>query len=428
MNYYSQMMSRLKTPEAMKRFFTLYGRREGELARQLTRYTELVKRHEDIFHSDKPLCMVSASGRTEIVGNHTDHQNGRVMAAAVNLDTVAAVTPRGDMLAEVHSAGFPVVQLDLSDLSVREEEMGTSAALIRGVAAGMVERGYQVGGFDAAITSDVLAGSGLSSSAAFEVLICTILDKLYNGMTVDAVTRAKISQYAENRYFGKPSGLMDQMASSVGGLVYIDFKNLPADVEISPLNFDFAAAGYSLVVVNTRGSHDDLTDAYASIRTEMTAVAECMGEKVLRGANSEEFRVNIRAVAEKCGERACLRALHFFQENDRVKQMKTAVQSGDLQKMLSLITASGRSSWEKLQNVYMPGTHQPMALALASSEDLLDGKGAWRVHGGGFAGTTLNFVPDNTLNLFISRMEALFGSGCCFVLNVRPEGAGVVFD
>lgn len=426
MDCYAQMLAALKRSPAMERFTYLYGHREGELARQLTRYSRLVKAHEDYFHAnDAPVYLVSAPGRTEIIGNHTDHNNGRVLAAAVNLDTLACVTPRKDDQVCIHSEGYPVISLSLNDLEKRAEEEGTSAALVRGVASKMKEKGFKIGGFDAAITSDVLGGSGLSSSAAYEVLICAIFDALYNGFTVDAVTRAQISQYAENVYFGKPSGLMDQMASSTGGMVTIDFKDEP---KAQPLSFGFHEAGYSLVIVNTGSSHDNLTAEYAAVRSEMQDVARFFGEEVLRRVRPEQVTQNMGAIREKTGERALLRAIHFFNENERVKQMVQAIRMSDLGSMFEQIIGSGESSWMLLQNVYPAGTHQPLSLALAIASSMLKGKGAWRVHGGGFAGTTLNFVPNAMVKDFVSRMESVFGENSCFVLDVRPEGAAVVFS
>lgn len=427
MNSYAQMLAKLQRPAAMERFSRLYSRRSGELARQLSRYTQLVKAHEELFHADdQPLYMISAPGRTEIIGNHTDHNNGRVLAAAVNLDCLACVSKRGDMTVRIQSAGYPGIELSLNDLEKHADEEGTSAALVRGVAKAMADKGYTLGGFDAAVTSDVLGGSGLSSSAAYEVMVCAIIDALYNGFRVDAITRAQIAQYAENEYFGKPSGLMDQMASSVGGLVTIDFKNEP---QVTPLFYDFQAAGYSLIVVNTGGSHDNLTEEYASIRTEMQGVAEMLGYKVLREARQDEIKKNVNALREKLGERAVLRAMHFFDENRRVKAMVQAIQNGDLQAMFENIIASGESSWMMLQNLYPAGKkEQPLALALAVARCRLLGKGAWRVHGGGFAGTTLNVVPNAQVDEFVQAMEWVFGEHACLVLDVRPEGAAVVFS
>ena len=427
MNSYANMLAQVQRPSAMERLTRLYGRRSGEMARQLSRYSQLIKAHEELYHADDaPLYLISAPGRTEIIGNHTDHNNGRVLAAAVNLDCLACVSKRDDMRVRIQSAGYPVIELSLDDLAIRKEEEGTSAALVRGVAKGMADRGYTLGGFDAAVTSDVLGGSGLSSSAAYEVMVCAVIDALYNGFTVDAITRAQIAQYAENEYFGKPSGLMDQMASSVGGLVTIDFKD---DPQVTPLFYNFQDAGYSLIVVNTGGSHDNLTDEYASIRTEMQGVAKLLGYQVLRQARQDEIKKNVNLLRERLGERAVLRAMHFFDENRRVKAMVQAVQSKDLNAMFENIIASGESSWMLLQNLYPAGKkEQPLALALAVASGKLKGKGAWRVHGGGFAGTTLNIVPNDLVDSFVADMEWIFGDHACLVLNVRPEGAAIVIS
>ena len=426
MDHYAEMLAQIKRQPAMERLAQLYGTRDGELARQVSRYSDLVKTHEERFHASAPLFMISAPGRTEIIGNHTDHNNGRVLAAAVNLDCLACVSPREDMTVRIESAGYPGIELSLDDLDKHPEEEGTSAALVRGVAKGMADRGYKLGGFDAAVTSDVIGGSGLSSSAAYEVMVCAVIDALYNGFTVDSTARAQISQYAENAYFGKPSGLMDQMACSTGGLVTIDFKDVKHPV-VEPLYYDFQGAGYSLVVVNTGGSHDNLTAEYAAVRTEMQAVAKALGKDVLRQVRPEELWQAIPELRQKLGERPILRAMHFVGENLRVKAMVQAVREKNLSAMFENILASGESSWKLLQNLYPAGKDQPLSLALAMAYYLLKGNGAWRVHGGGFAGTTLNFVPNGKVDDFVRQMEAAFGSHCCFVLNVRPEGAAVVF-
>ena len=338
MNQYATMIRNLKSPEVMERLMHLYGRRDGMLVEQTGRYIGLLKRHEELFHENREVLMISAPGRTEIGGNHTDHNRGRVLAAAINLDTLSAVSARDDMMVEIHSDGYPAIKVDLGNLDVVEKEKGKTHALVRGVAAKMKEHGFKMGGFDAAITSDVIGGSGLSSSAAYEVLICAIFDALYNGFTMDATLRAQISQYAENAYFGKPSGLMDQMASSTGGLVTIDFKGEP---EVQHLSFAFNEAGYTLVVVNTGSSHDNLTDEYAAIRTEMQDVAGMFGEKVLRRIRPEQLWQNIAAVRDKLGERAVLRAMHFFEENERVRQQVHAIRMNDLGAMFESVIASG---------------------------------------------------------------------------------------
>ena len=370
--------------------------------------------------------MVSAPGRTEIGGNHTDHNRGRVLAASVNLDTLAAVSAREDMVVHVHSDGYPAMTIDLGSLDKRPEEEGTTAALIRGVAARMAELGYKIGGFDAVITSTVASGSGLSSSAAFEVMTCAILDALYNGFGMDAKVRAKIGQYAENVYFGKPSGLLDQMASAFGGLVTVDFRH--DDPDVRPMSYDFARKGYALVVVGTGGSHDDLTDEYAAIPAEMKQVAACFHEENLRRVRPEEFFSAIATLRGKVSDRAVLRALHFFEENERVVRQVEALERDDLDAFFKEIIASGRSSYMYLQNVYAQKrpAEQSLSVALAMAEHMLEGKGAWRIHGGGFAGTTLNFVPQRELTAFIDTMEAVFGPHSCHVLDIRPEGAAVI--
>ncbi len=422
---YARMLRNLKSPEVVDRLSHLYGNRDGMLVEQTTRYTMMLKRHEDLFHADSEVLLVSAPGRTEIGGNHTDHNRGKVLAAAVNLDTLAAVSARKDMEVHLHSEGYRPLVVDLSDLSVRPREKGTTAALIRGVAARMKELGYKIGGFDACATSSVASGSGLSSSAAFEVMVCAILDALYNGFTIDYKLRAQISQYAENVYFGKPSGLLDQMASSAGGLVTIDFKN--DDPDVRPLSYDFAAKGYALVVVATGGSHADLTDDYAAIPAEMKQVAAHFGESHLRRIRHEEFLQELPALRkEKISDRAILRAMHFYQENARVTRQVAALDKDQVPAFLQEIISSGRSSYMYLQNVYANVKDESLALALALAEGKLSGKGAWRIHGGGFAGTTLNFVPQEELESFVEMMEGAFGERCCHVLDIRPEGPAVI--
>ena len=404
----------------------LYGSRDGELLTQTNRCRTLLPRHEKHFGETegKPVWLISAPGRAEIGGNHTDHNRGRVLAAAVSLDTLAAVSPRDDRTVNVRSEGYEPFSLTLDDLSPREEEKGTTAALIRGVARDMTERGYFVGGFDAVVHSTVASGSGLSSSAAFEVLVTAIFDRLYNEFDMPFVYRAKIGQYAENVYFGKPSGLLDQMASAAGGLVAVDFCR--EEPEVRRLSFDFAARGYALVVVGTGGSHADLTGDYAAIPAEMKQVAACFGEEVLRRVRPEEFRAALPGLRGKVSDRALLRAMHFFAENDRVTAQVEALEREDIPAFLGEIIASGRSSFMYLQNVWAKPEEQGLSLALALAEEMLAGRGAWRVHGGGFAGTTLNFVPLDLLDDFVREMNAVFGHGAAQVLNIRPVGAYVL--
>ncbi len=425
MNRYASMIRNLKTAPVMNRLIHLYGARDGMLVQQTARYTGLLKRHEELFHvEDRDIYMISAPGRTEIGGNHTDHNRGCVLAAAINLDTLAAVSSRDDMTVRCYSDGYPGLELNLGDLSIHEEEKGTTAALIRGVAAGMVQQGYRIGGFDAAVTSNVASGSGLSSSAAFEVMVAAIFDQLYNGFSVDFKTAAKISKFAENEYFGKPSGLLDQMASAAGGLVNVDFRQ--DDPEVRPLHYDFASHGYALVVVATGGSHADLTDDYAAIPAEMKQVAAFFGQKDLRHVRYEEVLAAMPELRKSVSDRALIRAKHFYAENRRVDKQVEALKNDDLRAFLDAIIDSGRSSFMYLQNVYARPDDQSLSLALALADTLLNEDGAWRIHGGGFAGTTLNFVPQQKLEGFVATMEGAFGQGCCHVLDIRPEGAAVL--
>ena len=404
------------------RVATLYGEGKQILEAQRVRYGKLVERFEARFGAPKgEICFFSAPGRTEIGGNHTDHNNGRVMAAAVNLDTVAFVEKTDDGVIVVDSEGFPPITVPIDALEVREADFGTTLALIRGTAGVMRQMGYAVGGFRATVSSSVLRGSGLSSSAAFEVLIAAILDGLYNGFVVDSKTRAVIAQKVENVYFGKPCGLMDQMASSVGGMVTIDFKT--EDAQVEAIACDFAAKGYALCVVNTGGDHGDLTDDYAAIRTEMEAVAAQFGKKVLRDVPQEQVEANIGKLRKAVGDRAVLRALHFYDDNARVLEEVAAVRAGDLPAFFDAVTRSGDSSWKLLQNVYARPNQEQMAMGIELSRRFLAGEGAQRVHGGGFAGTIQAYVPTTRLNDYIAMIEGAFGKGSCTPLMIRPEGA-----
>ena len=428
MNQYAQMIRLLKTPDVMKKLTHLYGQRDGVLVQQTARYTHMLKKHEEVFNANGSVLLISAPGRTEIGGNHTDHNRGKVLAAAINLDTLAAVSKRGDRLVRIHSDGYEPLEMSLDDLTVIEGEKGTTSALVRGVASKLQQEGFAIGGFDASITSTVRSGSGLSSSAAFEVLICAIFDALFNGWRMDAMKRAQYSQFAENVYFGKPSGLMDQMASSVGGLTYIDFKC--DEPKMEAISYDFASKGFAVVVVNTGGSHDDLTAHYAAIPREMREVAACFGESCLRRVRPEQFMQNIPMIREKLGvgkgDRAILRASHFYEENRRVENMADALRADNLPVFLDNVIASGQSSAMYLQNIYARSDAQEVTLALMLADQKLRGKGAWRIHGGGFAGTTLNFVPQRDLDAFIKEMSVVFGEHSCQVLDIRPEGAAYI--
>ena len=365
----------------------------------------------------------SAPGRTEIGGNHTDHQHGCVLAAAVNLETLADVSLNESDMIWVQSEGYPAFGVDLTDLSVHEEEKNTTAALVRGVAAAFVQRGAKLQGFDMAVTSTVLPGSGLSSSAAFEVLVGTILNELFFDRKLSAIEIAQIGQYAENVYFGKPCGLMDQMASSVGGMVYIDFDDTENPI-VEKINFDFQKEGYDLCIIDSGADHADLTDEYAAITRELKELCAFFGKDYLRQIPETDFMVALPKLRETVSDRAILRAMHVYRENERVVAQCDALKTNDIKSFLRLVTESGHSSWMYMQNINPAGAvqKQPVAFALALCDSLLRGKGAYRVHGGGFAGTVQAFVPHHMLDGFKEAVEAGLGKGSCHVLNVRPYG------
>jgi len=365
----------------------------------------------------------SAPGRTEIGGNHTDHQRGRVLAAAVNLDTVAAVRVNGTDTIRIFSKGYPLSCVNVTELTPVESETNTTPALIRGVAARFTQLGCKVEGFDAYCESTVLPGSGLSSSAAYEVLIGTIINHLFFAGKVSQPEIAQIGQYAENVFFGKPCGLMDQMASAVGNLVTIDFFDKEHPV-IEPVDFDFAACGHALCIIDSGADHADLTDEYAAIPGEIKAVAAYFGKEVLTQIDEAEFYACIPALRKECGDRAVMRAIHFYQENARVSLQVAALREGNFDKFLGLIKQSGYSSWMYLQNVIPAGykAHQDVAVALGLAEHYLKGRGAYRVHGGGFAGTIQAFVPFDILDSFVAGIDRALGEGACHVLSIRPQG------
>ena len=365
----------------------------------------------------------SAPGRTEIGGNHTDHQRGRVLAGAVNLDTVAAVRLNGTDTIRILSKGYPMSVVNVKELTPVESEINTTPALIRGVVARFTEMGCKVEGFDAYCESTVLPGSGLSSSAAYEVLIGTIVNHLFFAGKVSQPEIAMIGQYAENVFFGKPCGLMDQTASAVGNLVTIDFFEAGNPV-IEPVAFDFGACGHALCIIDSGADHADLTDEYAAVPGEMKAVAAFLGKEVLTEIDEADFYANIPAIRKACGDRAVMRAIHFYQENARVPQQVAALREGDFDKFLSLVKQSGYSSYMYLQNVIPAGykAHQDVAVALALCEHYLAGRGAYRVHGGGFAGTVQAFVPNDILDSFVAGIDSALGQGACHVLSIRPQG------
>lgn len=374
--------------------------------------------------ANQPAFLACAPGRTELLGNHTDHQRGCVLCGGVDLTITGCVAPRGDKLVRLVSEGFGRIEVDLSVLEPQTSEIGTTQALIRGLAAGFARRGFEVTGFDAYVFSRVPSGSGLSSSAAFEILLGRIFDHLLQA-GCSPVELAVMGQAAENRYFGKPCGLMDQLACSVGGPVYIDFAEQDSPA-YENLRLDLDAYGYALCIVDTRSDHGDLTEQYAAIPREMSAVSEWFGKAVLREVNECDFWSNLTTLRQECGDRAVLRAMHFFREQHRVAQARVALKQGDFQSYLALVEQSGRSSELLLQNIWASPRHQPVALALGLARSLLGGAGAVRVHGGGFAGTIQAYVPLEQLPSFTAGMEAVFGDGCCHVLQLRSEGGEII--
>ena len=412
-----------KFDENLKRVYVL----DSAVKEQRDRYVELLNTFGELFGWERDVNVVSAPGRTEVCGNHTDHNNGKVLAASINLDAIAVVSKNDDNIIRVKSQGHRMNLVDLDDLIPNEEKFGDSTALVQGVAAGVKELGFEVKGFDACTTSDVMGGSGLSSSAAFEVLLGSILSYVYNDGKISNVDIAKISQMSENKFFGKPCGLLDQMASSVGTFVTIDFKSV-LEPEIKKVDFDFSKSGHTLCIVDTHGNHSDLTDDYAAVRQEMESVANAMGKSVLREISYFDFFEAIPELTEKVNDRAILRAIHFFNENKRVDKAIECLENNDFEGFKQVIIESGRSSYMLNQNVYSPKnpTEQKLSLALAMSEEILKGRGAWRVHGGGFAGTIQAFVPNDMLDEYKSTIESVFGKGSCYVLIIRPVGGTLV--
>ena len=409
-------------------FTHLYG--ETAVESQKARYHQAIDEFATLYGEDREVTLYSVAGRSELSGNHTDHNHGCVIAASIDLDIIAVAAKRNDTTIRIKSEGFPEdsVNYEAYDSPI-SEKFGTSESIVAGMCAGFRKDGYSVGGFDAYTTSSVLKGSGLSSSAAFEDMVGNILSHLYNGGKVDNVEIAKLAQYAENVFFGKPCGLMDQVACAVGGIVAIDFKNPKAPV-IDKVDFDITEQGYNLCIVNTGGNHADLTDDYASVPAEMKAVAAHFGKAVLREIEESALIEAIPALRETVGDRAVLRALHFMNENKRVEKQKDALTRGDLDGFFSEVLASGRSSFCYLQNVYTTQnlSEQGLSLALCLADGYLAGKRAtWRVHGGGFAGTIQAFVPTAEVDGFRRVMDSVFGEGKCIVLRIRPEGALKIF-
>ena len=388
---------------------------------QRERYVKAINKYVSLY-GDTDVEIYSAPGRSEVGGNHTDHQHGCVLAAAVNLDAIAVVG-RVDNKIKVLSDDFDIAPINLEDLEIKKAEEGTSEALIRGVCARLKELGYNVGGFNAFITSDVLMGAGLSSSAAFETIIGTIISGLYNDMTIDPVVIAQVGQYAENVYFGKPCGLMDQCASSVGSLINIDFNDVAKPI-VNKVDVDFSKFGHSLCIVDTKGSHADLTDEYAAIPMEMKKVANYFGKEFLREVDEEDFFNDIAGARKACQDRAVLRAIHLFEENKRVDQEVKALNNSDFETFKKVVKESGDSSYKFLQNVYAncDVQNQSVSIGLAMSDKIIGRNGGCRVQGGGFAGTIQAFVQDEFVTAYKTEIERVFGKGSCHVLKVRKYG------
>ncbi len=410
---------------ALEKYSELYS----DISSESERFIKAVEAFEAKFGEGRDISVFSVPGRSEIIGNHTDHQDGKVMAGAIDRDIIA-VAAKNEGFLRFASEGYPEESIPLSDTASKDNfRCFTSRALVAGVAGGFAERGYNIGGFDAYLTTKVLKGSGLSSSAAFEVMIGNILNHLYNGAGIDNKELAKIAQYAENVYFGKPSGLMDQMACAVGGFVYIDFENR-SEPAVEPIGFSMSDAGYSLCIVNTGGSHANLNDDYASVPAEMKAVAQVFGRNVLRGITEEQLLAKATEIRDRAGDRALLRAIHFVRENERVGAARSALIAGDAEGFLAALTSSGNSSFKYLQNVYTnkKPEEQGLSLALALTDGFLSGRcGSHRVHGGGFAGTVAAFVRREELPEYIKLMDSVFGEGAAMPLNIRPLGAAKLF-
>ena len=397
----------------------LYG---DALNTQKQKYAALINAFESAFGDSDDAVLFSAPGRSEIGGNHTDHQLGRVLAATVTMDTRAVVAPRIDNIVRIHSQGYTPLCVSLDHLSPEATEENASEALVRGIAERFTQTGRNIGGFDAVTASDVPKGSGLSSSAAFSILVSTIFSELYNDGKITPVEQALASKYAENKHFGKPSGLMDQLACAVGGFVMMDFEQ-PEQPKIEKIDCDLAALGYEICIVNCGGNHADLTPEYAAVTKEMGDVARYFGKSVLREVDEKEFYASLGQLRKTVSDRALLRAMHFFGDNARVPKQAEALKQKDMETFRSLMNESGRSSFMLLQNVCpTDASERGLALALALSERMLSGKGAWRVHGGGFAGTILALVPLDLLPAYQAQMERVFGQGCCYRFAVRPVG------
>ena len=421
-----ELLTRLRDGNLNEVLADLYGSSDSELDAATERLIHLVEVYEDVFPGN-PATLFTAARRTEMGGNHTDHQHGRVLAASVNMDMVACAGPNGTNEIRIHQEGFGDLVLDVSDLAQKEAEVGKFPSLVRGVASAIAQRGYTLGGFNAVVDSQVLAGSGLSSSAAYEVLIGNILNTLFCDGELSSIELAQIGQYAENVYFGKPSGLMDQMACSIGGVVSIDFDD-PAHPLVDEVGFAMADSGHVLCIIDSGADHADLTDDYSAITHDMGAVANYFGQDYLRDVDEEMFWADLAGVRAATNDRALLRAIHFFQDNARVPVQASALAGGHFDDFLDLVTESGVSSATNLQNIYSVSAPegQAVGLTIALAEKLLAGRGAVRVHGGGFAGTVQAYVPENEAADFKANIEAVLGPNMCHILRIRPVGGGVI--
>ena len=418
-----ELINKLNNSGFKEELSVLYGPDSNVLYTQRHRYIKAIERFCEIYPGCENVHIYSAPGRSEIGGNHTDHQRGCALGAAVNLDVVAVVAFHEEGVIRLYSEGYGMTEIDLSDLEVHEEEKGKSIAIVRGIAARFLQMGVKIGGFDAYSVSDVLSGSGLSSSAAFETMVGTVIDEHYNCGKAGEIEIAKIGQYAENVYFGKGSGLLDQMVCSVGGFVFLDFRDNDNPI-VEKHNFDFAKEGYNLCITDTKGSHSDLTDDYVAVPSEMKQVAAYFGKEVLREVDEKDFYKSIPALHGKVSDRAILRAMHFFGENSRAIAEADALDRNDLERFFTLYRQSADSSADLLQNLY--ATKKPLEqgipLALALSRAILGENAHARVHGGGFAGTIQAFVPLDKTEAYREKMDALFGAGSCYVLRIRPVG------
>lgn len=421
----SDLIRVLESRNGRAALISIYGDDPATLAVQRERWSRLAALFAGQYPEQQQIRLFSTPGRTEVGGNHTDHQSGRVLCASVDLDIIALAAPNQDDVIRLKSEGFPGMDIvDLRQLDPVREEREHSASLIRGIAAGMRNRGHAIGGLDIYTTSRVPKGSGLSSSAAFEILVATMIDSLYNENSLSPVERALIAQEAENQYFGKPCGLMDQCGCSVGGFIAIDFA-ITGQPQVDQVHFDFAHSGHALIITNTGGSHADLTDDYASVPRDMSAVAAACGHQVLRQVSEDDFWERLPHLRGTVDDQAILRAIHFFADNERVLRQKEALQQDRFADFLEEVSASGRSSWTCLQNVYSATfpREQPVAVGLALSDRILAGRGACRVHGGGFAGTIQAYVPHDLVDTYLETMSAVFGQEACSLMQIRQIGS-----